>query len=62
MNPQTIKTLLDCADAAEDQNSTFNPLVPFILRWIAWEALRTRMLAVAARYRGCKMADAYRVI
>jgi hypothetical protein len=62
MNPQTIKTLLECADLAEKQAPAFDPFVSFALRWIAWEALRTRMLVVAARLRGWKMEDAYRVI
>jgi hypothetical protein len=42
MNPQTIKTLLSCAESAENQNSVFDPFVAFSLRWIAWESLRIK--------------------
>jgi len=51
-----------CADLADKEGEAFDPFAPFALRWIAWEALRTRMLVVAARLRGCRMEDAYRVI
>jgi hypothetical protein len=62
MNPQTIKTLLSCAEGAENQNAVFDPFVAFSLRWIAWESLRIRMLAVAARLRGCRIKDTYRLL
>jgi len=60
MNPKTIEKLLELADRTE--RNRYDPWVPFSLRWIAWEALRTRIIVIACRFRGWKMEDAYNVI
>ncbi|MEP0923439.1 hypothetical protein [Leptolyngbya sp. ST-U4] len=60
MNPSEISSLLQQAKASSEVFPA--GIHTFALYWITWEAYRTRMLAVATRLRGWRIADAYLAI
>jgi hypothetical protein len=60
MNPLSISKMIEQANKTKMRD--YDPVVPFILSWVAWESLRTRMLVVASRYKGYKISDAYTAI
>lgn len=60
MNPSEIQSLLEQAKSSRAVSPA--GIHTFALYWITWEAYRTRMLAVATRLRGWRIADAYLAI
>lgn len=57
MKPCEIRDLLSQASTARERFPA--GIHTFALYWIAWEAYRTRMLAVAMRFHGWSIKDAY---
>jgi hypothetical protein len=57
MKPCEIRDLLSQASTAREGSPA--GIHTFALYWIAWEAYRTRMLAVAMRLSGSSIKDAY---
>lgn len=57
MNPSDINRLLNQARICQSEHP--DGIHTFALYWIAWEAYRTRLLAVAIRLNGWRIEDAY---
>lgn len=55
MNPATIHKLI--AEARTIKNEHPQGIPAFVVAWVGWEALRTRMLRVVIQKQGWKVAD-----